>query len=65
MSDICWHCGKPIRVFNGEPSFETYADPLGHEHKLHKPCFRFGGYTKKPLSATPKDGDLIDRDMLK
>lgn len=47
----CWECGKQLTYYMGEPVFQTYVDPLGHEHKLHKMCHEYGGYAVKPITV--------------
>lgn len=49
----CWHCSKQLVYWKGKPVFETYTDPLGHEHHLHKNCYKYGGYADKPITAQP------------
>ena len=39
--------------WKGKPVFETYTDPAGHEHKLHKDCFKQGDYGSPAITAQP------------
>ena len=48
---ICWECGNQLMYVKGAPVFETYTDELGHAHKLHKDCFKRGGYAERKVTA--------------
>ena len=50
---ICWECGKQLMYWKGKPVFESYTDPAGNEHKMHKDCFKYGHYGDKPVTAQP------------
>ena len=52
---ICWHCGKKLMYIKGKPVWYEYTDPLGHIHKLHKICAKYGEHEVKPVTAAPKD----------
>lgn len=48
---ICWECGKQLMYVKGKPVYLEYADTCGNVHKLHKICFKVGGYENKPVTA--------------
>jgi len=57
--DHCFHCGKELAfVPKKGVVFAIYIDPLGHEHKMHKECLKYGDYGKRPVTAQPH-GRLI------
>lgn len=50
---ICYECGRRLMYVNGKPSFATWTDPIGNEHKMHKGCIKTGGYDTKGVTAQP------------
>lgn len=49
----CYECGKQLMYVNGKPVFAVWIDPIGNEHKMHKDCFKYGGYAAKAITAQP------------
>jgi len=47
----CFECGGKLMYKNKQPIFKEYIDPIGNKHKLHKDCFKYEGYDKKPITA--------------
>lgn len=38
-SHPCWHCGANLMQYeNGRLCYETYTDPIGNKHMVHKAC---------------------------
>ena len=48
----CWECGKQLMYVNGKPVFQTWTDPLGNTVKMHKDCYKYGGYENAKTMPT-------------
>lgn len=51
----CFDCGKQLMYKDGKPIFTEYIDPIGNVHQLHKDCFKYEGYSNKPVTAQISD----------
>lgn len=40
--------------------FAEYTDPVGNKHKLHKDCYKNGGYGGKAETASPVGENVGD-----
>lgn len=57
----CFHCWNELAFVPGKGIvYAEYIDPIGNKHKMHKECFKNGGYAQKTATASPIGENLGD-----